>query len=168
LPGRSIVPRRDPLDSEHAALGRGRAEASRLDPRMKTMKTLYVREGSEYYEAEATEIITRAQALIVQRYRTGSPALLNPTRTQDFLRLHLGAQDYEVFWLLHLDNQHRVIAVEDLFRGTLDGAHVYTREVVRSVIQHKSAEVILYHFVAGHKMKFMCPHSFCDAAVIQR
>jgi hypothetical protein len=56
---------------------------------MTTMKTLYVREGSEFYEAEATEIITRAQALIAQRYRTGSPALLNPTRTQDFLRLHL-------------------------------------------------------------------------------
>jgi hypothetical protein len=43
---------------------------------------------------------------------------LNPTRTQDFLRLHLGSRDHEVFGLLHLDNQHRVIAVEDLFRGT--------------------------------------------------
>jgi DNA repair protein RadC len=83
--------------------------------------------------------------LIAQRYRTGSPALLNPTRTQDFLRLHLGACDHEVFGLQHLDNQHRVSAVEDLFRRTLDGAHVYTREVVHSVIQHKSVAVILFH-----------------------
>src|SRR5258708_5618790 len=106
---------------------------------MTSMTTLYVREGAEFREAAATDIITRAQALIAQRYRTGSPALLDPTRTKDFLRLHLGDRDHEVFGLLHLDNQHRVIAVEDLFRGTLDGAHVYTREVVHSVIQHQSA-----------------------------
>ncbi len=109
------------------------------------MKTLYVREGSQFYEAEATEIITRAQALIAQRYRTGSPAFLNPTRTKDFLRLHLGARGHEVFGLLHLDNRHRVIAVEDLFRGTIDESVVHPREVVRSVLQHGSASVILYH-----------------------
>jgi DNA repair protein RadC len=109
------------------------------------MTTLYVRDGSEFREAPATDIITRAQALIAQRYRTGSPALLDPTRTKDFLRLHLGGRDHEVFGLLHLDNRNRLIAVEDLFRGTIDGASVYPREVVHSVLQHGSAAVILYH-----------------------
>jgi DNA repair protein RadC len=72
-------------------------------------------------------------------------ALCSRTRTKDFLRLHLGDRDYEVFGVLHLDNRHRLIAIEDLFRGTIDEAAVYTREVVRSVIQHKSAAVILFH-----------------------
>ena len=109
------------------------------------MTTLYVREGSEFREAEPTDILTRAQALISQRYRTGSPVLSDPQRTEEFLRLHLGGRDYEVFGLLHLNTRHRLIAAEDLFRGTLDGASVYPREVVQSVIAHRSAAVILYH-----------------------
>ena len=108
------------------------------------MTTLYVREGSEFREAEPADILTRAQALISQRYRSGSPVLADPRRTEEFLRLHLGGRDYEVFGLLHLNTRHRLIAAEDLFRGTLDGASVYPREVVQSVIAHGSASVILY------------------------
>jgi DNA repair protein RadC len=112
---------------------------------MTTMTTLYVREGAEYREAEPADILTRAQALISQRYRSGSPVLSEPRRREEFLRLHLGGRDYEVFGLLHLNTRHRLIAAEDLFRGTLDGASVYPREVVQSVIAHGSAAVILYH-----------------------
>jgi DNA repair protein RadC len=112
---------------------------------MTTMTTLYVREGAEYRDAEPADILTRAQALISQRYRSGSPVLSNPQRTEEFLRLHLGGRDYEVFGLLHLNTRHRLIAAEDLFRGTLDGASVYPREVVQSVLSHGSASVILYH-----------------------
>jgi DNA repair protein RadC len=71
--------------------------------------------------------------------------LQNPSQTAEFLRIHLGARDHEIFGLLHLDNRHRLIAVEDLFRGTIDGAQVHIREVVHSVIQHRSAVVIAYH-----------------------
>ena len=109
------------------------------------MTTLYVREGAEFREAESNDILTRAHALISQRYRTGAPVLSEPARTTEFLRIHLGAHDYEVFGLLHLDTRHRLIAIEDLFRGTLDGASVHPREVVQSVIAHRSAAVILYH-----------------------
>ena len=63
----------------------------------------------------------------------------DPRRTEEFLRLHLGGRDYEVFGLLHLNTRHRLIAAEDLFRGTLDGSSVYPREVVQSVIKHRSA-----------------------------
>jgi DNA repair protein RadC len=53
--------------------------------------------------------------------------------------------NHEVFGLLHLDNRNRLIAVADLFRGTIDGASVHPREVVQSVLQHGSAGVILFH-----------------------
>ena len=109
------------------------------------MTTLYVREGAEFREAEPADILTRAHALISQRYRSGSPVLSEPRRTEEFLRLHLGGRDYEVFGLLHLNMRHRLIAAEDLFRGTLDGASVHAREVVHSVLSHGSAAVILYH-----------------------
>ncbi len=128
------------------------------------MTTLYVREGSDYYGAPAEQILDRAHALISQRYRTGSAVLQNPQRTREFLRIHLGARDHEVFGLLHLDTQHRLIAVEDLFRGTLDGASVHTRDVVQSVLQHRTAAVIVYH---NHPSGNAYP-SAADEAVTQR
>jgi DNA repair protein RadC len=71
--------------------------------------------------------------------------LSDPHRTEEFLRLDLGGRDYEVFSLLHLNTRNRLIAAEALLRGTLDGASVYPREVVHSMIAHRSAAVILYH-----------------------
>ena len=128
------------------------------------MTTLYVREGAEFREADNHDILTRANALISQRYRTGSLVLSEPCRTKEFLRLHLGGRDYEVFGLLHLNTRHRLIAAEDLFRGTLDGAAVYPREVVKSVLSHGSADVILYH---NHPSGSPEP-SQADEAIIRR
>jgi DNA repair protein RadC len=109
------------------------------------MTTLYVREESGFREASAEDILARARILIAQRYRTGSPVLASPNRTREFLRLRLGALDHEVFGCLHLDNRHRLICAEDLFRGTIDGASVHPREVVKAALTHGSAAVILYH-----------------------
>jgi DNA repair protein RadC len=112
---------------------------------MTTMTTLFIREGSEFREADDHDILTRARALIAQRYRRGAPTMADPARTAEFLRIHLGARDHEVFGLLHLNTRRRLIAVEDLFRGTLTESAVYPREVIKSVLQHGSADVILYH-----------------------
>ena len=109
------------------------------------MTTLYVREGAEFREATAQAILEHAHALISRRFRVGSPALTRPERTAEYLRLHLGSLDYEVFGLLHLDARHRLIAAEDLFRGTIDGASVHPREVIKAVLTHQAAGVILYH-----------------------
>ncbi len=115
------------------------------------MTTFYVREETGFREARGTEILTRAQALVAQRFRAGSPAFTEPHRTADFLRLHVGSLDYEVFGLLHLDARHRLIALEDLFRGTLTGSSVHIREVVKSVLSHQAAAVILFHnHPSGH------------------
>ncbi len=73
------------------------------------------------------------------------PALSSPGDSAAFLRAQLRDRAYEVFACLFLDNRHRVLAFEELFRGTLDGASVPPREVVRACLQHNAAAVILAH-----------------------
>jgi DNA repair protein RadC len=109
------------------------------------MSTLYVREGDQFREAGAQDVLNRAQALIAQRYRTGAPVLSAPNRTREFLRLKLGALDYEVFSVLFLDNHHRLIEYVELFRGTIDGAAVHPREVVKEALARNAAAVIFCH-----------------------
>jgi DNA repair protein RadC len=109
------------------------------------MTTLFVREDSGYREASSNDVLTRARALIARRYRPGAPVLATPDRTREFLRLHLGAREHEVFGMICLDARGRLIAVEDLFRGTISSAQVYTREVVKTVLAHNAASVILFH-----------------------
>lgn len=76
--------------------------------------------------------------------RTG-PALAEPDATRAFLLAQLRDRPFEVFCCLHLDSHCRLIAFEELFRGTIDGASVHPREVVRAVLMHNSAAVILAH-----------------------
>jgi DNA repair protein RadC len=74
-----------------------------------------------------------------------SDALKNPTETRRYLTARLRDYPYEVFACLFLDTRHRVISYEELFRGTIDGASVHPREVVRRALQHNAAAVILAH-----------------------
>ncbi|MDE2087896.1 MAG: DNA repair protein RadC [Xanthomonadaceae bacterium] len=73
------------------------------------------------------------------------PALANPRDSGDFLRARLRHLPYEVFGCLYLDNRHRVLGFEELFRGTVDGASVHPREVVRACLAHNACAVILAH-----------------------
>ena len=109
------------------------------------MAMLYVREASGYREARAEDVIACAQNLIARRYRAGTPVIDAPERTREFLRLHLGGLDHEVFGCLYLDNRHRLIAAVDLFRGTIDGASIHPREVVKGVIMHGAAATVFFH-----------------------
>jgi DNA repair protein RadC len=109
------------------------------------MTTLYVRDRTGFREAGRNEVIRQAQALIAHRFRIGSPVLASPSRTRDFLKLHLGSLDHEVFGVLHLDVRNRLIAVEDLFRGTIDSAAVHPREVVKSALRFGASSLIAYH-----------------------
>lgn len=65
--------------------------------------------------------------------------------TRDYLRACLRDRTYEVFCALFLDNRHRVLAFEELFRGTLNGTAVYPREVVKHALRHNAAAVIFAH-----------------------
>jgi DNA repair protein RadC len=109
------------------------------------MTTLYVRDGAEFRVAESKIILERADRLILSRLRVGAPVLNQPEKIHHFLRHHSGRQDFEVFGLIHFDCLLRLIAVEDLFRGTIDRANVYAREVVRSAIQHNSHSLVVFH-----------------------
>lgn len=72
-------------------------------------------------------------------------ALTSPAMTRAFLSAQLRGYGFEVFACLFLDNQHRVIQLEELFRGTIDGASVYPREVVKRALHHNAAAVIFAH-----------------------
>ena len=72
-------------------------------------------------------------------------ALSSPQAVRDYLRLSLGALPHEVFVGLFLDSQNRLLASEELFRGTLAQTSVYPREVVKTALKHNAAAVIFAH-----------------------
>ena len=74
-----------------------------------------------------------------------SDPLTDPLACANYLRSRLGAYPYEVFACLFLDIRNRVIAFEELFRGSINGAEVHTREVARRCLAHNAASVIFAH-----------------------
>ncbi|HEY1772683.1 MAG TPA: DNA repair protein RadC [Gammaproteobacteria bacterium] len=74
----------------------------------------------------------------------GKP-LTDPAATRKYLLAQLRDMPHEVFACLYLDNRHRVIKFEELFRGTIDGASVHPREVVRAALKHNAAALIFAH-----------------------
>ncbi len=105
---------------------------------------LYQESDGKYRLATQEEVIKAARQEISSIFRRGE-ALTSPTVTRDYLQLKLAHYEHEVFCVLWLDNRHRVIAFEELFRGTIDGASVYVREVVKSALQHNAAACIFSH-----------------------
>lgn len=87
------------------------------------------------------ELARRHYGAVLQ---AGAP-LESPAATERFLVAQLRDRPYEVFCCLHLDSRHRLIAFEELFRGTIDGASVHPREVLRQALAHNAAAVILAH-----------------------
>lgn len=94
--------------------------------------------------ASADEVLDAALIQLKQRFARGQQ-LTNPADTQRFLQLRLAHLEHEVFAVLWLDNRHRVIEFEMLFRGTIDGASVHPREVVKSALKHNAAACIFAH-----------------------
>lgn len=101
----------------------------------------------ENIKASENAAIRRAIMILEHRLQDGlgNETMTSPGAVSDYLRLKLASYKYEVFACLLLDNQHRVIAFEELFRGTIDGASVHPREVVRAAIKHNAAAVIFSH-----------------------
>ena len=101
-------------------------------------------------------LIQRAIKVLDGRIRN-SDALNSPDTVRTYLRLKLSGLQHEVFFVIFLDAQNRVIAAEEMFRGTLTQTSVFPREIVKAALHHNSAGVLLVHFVARHKMHVMCP-----------
>ncbi len=97
---------------------------------------------AKYVQLQAVlEMSRRALKEELQR----GDALNSPRAVRDYLQLLLGARQQEVFLVLFLDTQHRVIASEELFHGTLSQTSVYPREVVKRALAHNAAAVIFAH-----------------------
>lgn len=73
------------------------------------------------------------------------PALTTPREVSDYLIAHFLGREYETFVVIFLDGHHRVIDVDEMFRGSIDGAEVHPREVVRSALQRNAAACIFAH-----------------------
>ncbi|MBX3672681.1 MAG: DNA repair protein RadC [Burkholderiales bacterium] len=89
-------------------------------------------------------IIQRALKLLEGRAKAAD-ALASPAAVRNYLRLKLGRLQHEVFCCAFLDAQNRVIAFDELFRGTLTQTSVYPREVVKEALAKNAASVILCH-----------------------
>lgn len=90
------------------------------------------------------QIIAAAEAILYRRLmRKGK--ISEPADTTRYLRAHLGARESEVFGVIFLDTRHQILAIEDMFFGSLSEASVYPREVVKAALKHNAAAVIFYH-----------------------
>jgi DNA repair protein RadC len=98
--------------------------------------------SAKYAQLQAATELTR-RALMAEM-KSGIN-LSSPTAVRDFLRLSIQSRQVEVFVGLFLDAQNRVIAVEELFSGTLTQTSVFPREVVRRALHHNAAGVIFAH-----------------------
>ena len=94
--------------------------------------------------ATGDEIIAAAREHLSRRVRRGA-SLASPQAVRDFLAVKLGAREFESFCCLFLDNRHRVIEFVELFRGTIDAAAVYPREVVKEALKRNAAAVLCVH-----------------------
>ena len=93
----------------------------------------------------AEEVINAAKHIMESMMEQRDTVLTSPQLVRQYLMLRLGKAEREIFCVIFLDNQNRLIASEDLFMGTIDGAAVYPREVVKAALKYNAAAVLLAH-----------------------
>ena len=94
--------------------------------------------------AELLAVVELARRALAQELKE-QPLFDSPQAVAHYLQLNVGHKKHEVFAVLFLDSQHRLIALEELFRGTLSQTSVYPREVVLRALHHHAAAVVLAH-----------------------
>lgn len=99
---------------------------------------------SQLNDAEKQSLVILAMKVLAVRHRAGR-AFSSPAETREYLRLRLADYRNEVFGALFLDNRHRIIAVRELFQGTIDGASVHPRVVVQQAMEANAAAMVFYH-----------------------
>jgi DNA repair protein RadC len=100
--------------------------------------------GGPAKRAELIAVLELARRALSEQLKE-RPVFDTPGALTDYLRLHLARRPHEVFAVLFLDSQQRLIALEDLFRGTLTQTSVYPREVALRALHHHAAAVVLAH-----------------------
>ncbi|MBZ0070656.1 MAG: DNA repair protein RadC [Gammaproteobacteria bacterium] len=99
---------------------------------------------SELNDVEKQSVVMLAMNVLAIKHRAGR-TLSSPVETRNFLRLRLADYRNEVFGCLFLDNRHRIIAVRELFQGTIDGASVHPRVVVQQAMEVNAAAMVFFH-----------------------
>lgn len=107
---------------------------------LKTFKGL----GGTAKRAELVAVLELARRALAEQLRARE-VFSSPGAVKQYLQLHLAAKGHEVFAVLFLDSQNRLVAMEELFRGTLTQTSVYPREVVLRALHHQAAAVVLAH-----------------------
>lgn len=92
-----------------------------------------------------TETIVRIAHTIVRERFHRPKSLSSPREAEDYLRLQLAGYENEVFFCIFLDNRHRVIEARSLFEGTINGATVHVRELVKETLKLNAAALIVAH-----------------------
>jgi DNA repair protein RadC len=93
---------------------------------------------------EIDSLLDLALSVLAQRHRRGE-SLTSPEASRAYLRLKMGERKFEVFACIYVDNRHRIIAFEELFQGTIDGASVHPRVVVQRALELNAAAVLFAH-----------------------
>ncbi|MCU7806077.1 MAG: DNA repair protein RadC [Candidatus Thiodiazotropha sp. (ex Lucinoma borealis)] len=93
---------------------------------------------------EKDTLISLALSVMNNWYQRGE-TFTSPVGMREYLQLRFGALEHELFSIVLLDNRHRLICIEEMFRGTIDGATVFPREVVKIVLKHNAAAVVFVH-----------------------
>ena len=89
-------------------------------------------------------VINMAKSILENKHRPGEQ-FSDPNETKTYLQLKYQDYEHEVFAMMLLTHRHRLITIDELFRGTIDGASVYPREVVKSALQHNASALVLVH-----------------------
>ena len=107
--------------------------------------SLMVRDAQgRYLLATADQILEAARQAIEQKMQRGA-SFSSPAAVKEYLRAKLAGFEHEVFAVLFLDTQHRLIEYAEMFRGTIDSASVYPRELVKEALRLNAAAVIVSH-----------------------
>jgi DNA repair protein RadC len=141
------------LISANSSSASGRETAKRLIHRFGNLRSLLHASNSDLLACrgvgEARLAVLRALPELARRYFEESlpcgESIRSPLDTESFLKARMQHLDHELFCCLYLDNRHRVLRFDELFRGTIDGTSVYPREVVKEALSVNAAAVILAH-----------------------
>ena len=110
-------------------------------------KIMETRAGIYIVDTPVTDedILDKASDILLERAKTTRQVFSDPSASRDFLQRKMIDLEHETFAIIFLDNRHQLIAYEEMFRGTIDGASVYPREVVKRALELNAAALIVSH-----------------------
>lgn len=107
--------------------------------------SIRIRDSQGVYRSVPVDaLLASAKQAVSAQFKEGFQ-IRSPADTEQYLQIALADLPHELFCCVYLDNRHRVIGFEELFRGTIDGTSVYPREVVKAALAVNAAAVIIAH-----------------------